>query len=62
MEWTPGGTSQDIEDRRDDSGGGGASFGGGGFGVGHLGICGVLVVGLLSLIFHQNFFALFASL
>ena len=37
MEWTPGGTSDDIEDRRDDSGGdgsgsGGFGFGGGGFG------------------------------
>jgi uncharacterized protein len=59
MEWTPGGTSQDIEDRRDDSGGGGPSFGG--FGFGHLGIGGVLVVGLLSLVFHQNFFALFSG-
>jgi uncharacterized protein len=60
MEWTPGGTSQDIEDRRDDSGGGGGpSFGG--FGFGHLGIGGVLVVGLLSLVFHQNFFTLFSG-
>ena len=28
MEWTPGGTSGDLEDRRDDSGGGGFGFGG----------------------------------
>ena len=30
MRWTPGGTSDDIEDRRDqDDGGGGGGFGGG---------------------------------
>ena len=45
MRWTPGGTSGDIEDRRNESGGG---FGGGGFGGIHLGIGGVIVVGLLS--------------
>ena len=56
MEWTPGGVSSDIEDRRDDSGGGG-NFGG--FGFGHLGIGGVLIVGLLSLLFGRNFFTLF---
>jgi predicted metalloprotease len=57
MEWTPGGVSNDIEDRRDESMGGG--FGGfGGFGFGHLGIGGILFLGLLSLIFGRNFFAL----
>lgn len=50
MDWTPGGTSGDIEDRRDDSGGGG------GFGGIHIGIGGAIVVGLLSLVFHQNLF------
>ncbi|MGI8959758.1 MAG: KPN_02809 family neutral zinc metallopeptidase [Bryobacteraceae bacterium] len=55
MEWTPGGVSNDIEDRRDDSGGGG------GFGFGHLGIGGVIIVGLLSLLFHQNLFTLFSG-
>ncbi len=59
MEWTPGGVSSDIEDRRDDSGGGG--FGGGGFGFGHLGIGGVLIVGLLSLLFHRNLFVMFSG-
>jgi predicted metalloprotease len=54
VRWTPGGVSDDIEDRRDD--GGGPSFGG--FGP-HLGIGGVIIVGLLSLVFHRNFFALF---
>jgi predicted metalloprotease len=57
MEWTPGEVSKDIEDRRGEGGAGG----GGGFGFGHLGIGGILVVGLLSLIFHQNFFALFSG-
>jgi predicted metalloprotease len=57
MEWTPGGSSQDLEDRRDE--GGGSGFGG--FGFGHLGIGGILIVGLLSLVFHQNFFALLSG-
>ena len=58
MEWTPGDISKDIEDRRDD---GGASGGGGGFGLPHLGIGGIIIVGVLSLVFHQNFFALFSG-
>src|SRR5262249_9000751 len=55
MRWTPGGESQDIEDRRDDdsSGGGGFQFGGM-----HIGIGGAIVLLVLSLIFKQNFFAL----
>jgi predicted metalloprotease len=57
MEWTPGGSSEDIEDRRDESGGG--VFGGGGFGAGRLGLGGILVVGLLSLLFRTNLFTLF---
>ncbi len=59
MQWTPGGESSDIEDRRDEGGGGS----GGGFGLGpiHLGIGGTLIVGLLSLIFHQNLFSLFSG-
>ncbi|HEX4167900.1 MAG TPA: neutral zinc metallopeptidase [Bryobacteraceae bacterium] len=55
MQWTPGGPNQDIEDRRDQSGG----DGGGGFGVGGLGIGGVIIVGILSLIFQKNLFTLF---
>ena len=56
MEWTPGDISKDIEDRRDEGGsGGGGNFGG--FGLPHLGIGGLIIVGILSLIFHQNFFA-----
>lgn len=62
MQWTPGGTSNDIEDRRDESGGGSSSGGGGGgFGGIHLGIGGTIIVGLLSLVFHQNLFTLFSG-
>ena len=64
MEWTPDNSNQDIDDRRDASGGGGGFGGGsglGGFGFGHLGIGGILIVGLLSLVFHQNFFALLSG-
>jgi len=47
MEWTPGGTSGDIEDRRGDSGGGGGfNLGGGGLGIG--GFILVVVIGLIS--------------
>ena len=58
MRWTPGGSSDDIEDRRDESGGGGMSFGG--FGP-HLGIGGTLVLLVLSFVFKQDFFALFSG-
>ncbi len=54
MRWTPGGPSSDLEDER------GSSGGGGGFGIGgvHIGIGGFIVLLLLSLVFHRNFFAL----
>jgi len=57
MRWTPGGNSEDVEDRRDESGDGG---GGGGFGFGgiHLGIGGTILVLVLSLVFKRDFFAL----
>lgn len=57
MEWTPGGMSSDVEDRRGDSGGGG----GGGFlpfGGGGLGIIGVIVLVVLSLVTGRNFLGL----
>jgi uncharacterized protein len=56
MKWTPGGESQDIEDRRDDD----SSGGGGGFQFGgmHIGLGGAVVLLVLSLLFKQNFFAL----
>lgn len=57
MRWTPEEQSPDLEDQRGSSGGGG----GGGFGLPHLGIGGLIVVALLSLIFHRNFFALFSG-
>jgi uncharacterized protein len=57
MKWTPGGTSEDVEDRRDDdSGGGGGGFGG--FGMPHLGIGGIIILLILSFVFKRNFFAL----
>jgi predicted metalloprotease len=59
MRWTPGGSSADVEDDRASTGGGGGGFGG--FGGGRLGIGGFVVVLLLSLIFHRNFFALFSG-
>ena len=49
MDWTPGGISSDVEDRRD-SGGGGFGFGGGG-----LGIVGFVVLLVISLITGRNF-------
>ena len=54
MRWTPGGESQDIEDRRDDSGGGG----GFNFGGIHIGIGGFIILLVLSLVFKRNFLSL----
>ncbi len=53
MQWRPGGESQDIEDRRDEGGGGGFQFGGL-----HIGIGGALVLLILSFVFRTNLFAL----
>jgi uncharacterized protein len=58
MRWTPGGVSGDIEDRRDQGGGGGGGGGGFGFGGMRLGLGGLLILFVLSLVFKQNFFAL----
>jgi hypothetical protein len=49
MRWTPGGSGDDVEDRRGE---------GGGIGGIHLGIGGFIIVAVLSLVFHRNFFAL----
>jgi uncharacterized protein len=51
MRWTPGGRSDDVEDDRGQSGGGG-------FGGIHVGIGGFLLLLVLSLVFHRNFLAL----
>ena len=51
MDWTPGGTSQDVEDRRGSSGGG---FGGGG-----LGIVGFVVLLIISLVTGRNYLGSF---
>jgi predicted metalloprotease len=56
MDWTPGGVSNDIEDRRNESGGGGGFSG---FGLPHFSIGGILLLGILSLVFHRNLFTLF---
>ena len=47
MRWTPGGSSEDVEDRRDQGGGGGMGRSG-------LGIGGVLLLGILSFIFKRD--------
>lgn len=57
MNWSPGGESQDIEDRRDDSGGGGGFQ----FGGLHMGIGGTLILLILSFIFRTNLFTLFGG-
>jgi predicted metalloprotease len=53
VDWTPGGISSDIEDRRDSSGGGGG-FGFGGGGGGGLGILGFILLLGLSLFTGRN--------
>jgi predicted metalloprotease len=59
MRWSDdgGGLGPDIEDRRGEGGGGGFNFGGGGM---RLGCGGIILLGVLSLVFKQNFFALLA--
>jgi len=57
MRWTPGGESQDIEDDRDSSGGGGGFQ----FGGIHLGIGGTIIVLVLSFLFRTNLFALLSG-
>ena len=53
MKWMPGGESGDIEDRRDEGGGGGFQFGGA-----HIGIGGAIALLILSFIFRTNLFTL----
>lgn len=53
MRWNAGGRSEDLEDRRDEGGGGGRGFGGM-----HIGIGGMLILLVLSIIFKRDFFSL----
>jgi predicted metalloprotease len=55
MRWTPG-SGSDIEDRRGSSGGGGFGIGGAPIGCG-----GAVILIILSLLFHKNFFALLGT-
>ncbi len=57
MRWTPGGESQDIEDRRDESGGGGGFQ----FGGMHIGIGGAIILLILSFVFKTNLFTLLSG-
>jgi len=50
MRWTPGGRSDDLEDRRDE--------GGGGIGGMHIGIGGFVILLILSVVFKRDFFTL----
>jgi predicted metalloprotease len=56
MRWTPGGSTDDVEDHRDESGGGG--FRPGGI---HLGLGGIVVLFILSLIFKRDFLSLVSN-
>ena len=51
MRWDEGHESSDVEDRRDEGGGGARGFGGGGFGGLRLGLGGMVVLGILSFVF-----------
>jgi len=53
MRWTPGGRSDDLEDRRDE--------GGGGIGGVHIGIGGFLILLVLSIVFKRDFFSLLGT-
>jgi hypothetical protein len=56
MRWQRGTSDADIEDRRGSSGGGFRGFPGGG-GL-RLGLGGIIILGILSLVFKENFFTL----
>jgi predicted metalloprotease len=55
MDWTPGGLSDDVEDRR------GSFGGGGGFGGGGLGIVGFIVLVVISLVTGRNYIGSYLS-
>jgi predicted metalloprotease len=56
MRWNPGGSSDDVEDRRSEGGGGG--FRPGGL---HLGLGGIIILFVLSLIFKRDFLSLVST-
>ncbi|MFN8570516.1 MAG: neutral zinc metallopeptidase [Gemmatimonadaceae bacterium] len=58
MRWTPGERSSDIEDRRGASGGGMRGMPGG---AGRLGLGGMVILLILSLVFKQDFFSLLSG-
>lgn len=53
MRWTSGGRSDDVEDRRDE--------GGGGIGGVHIGIGGFVILLILSVVFKRDFFSLLSN-
>jgi predicted metalloprotease len=55
MRWSPGGSSEDIEDRRGEGGGG---FRPGGV---HIGLGGAIILIVLSLIFKRDFLSLLST-
>jgi hypothetical protein len=57
MKWSDSGESQDIEDRRDESGGGGGFQ----FGGMHIGIGGAVILLILSFVFKTNLFTLLSG-
>jgi len=59
MRWQRGTSDRYIEDRRGSSGGGSGGFGGGGM---RIGLGGLIIIGILSLLFKQNFFSLLGDL
>ncbi len=61
MRWTPGGTSEDIEDRRDEGGSWGGGGGFGGFGGAPLGLGGTVILLILSAIFGRDFLRMFSA-
>ena len=59
MRWQRGTSDRHIEDRRGSTGGGSGGFGGGGV---RIGLGGLIIIGILSLLFKQNFFSLLGDL
>ncbi len=54
MRWDQNHESEDVEDRRNEGGGGPRGFGGGGFGGMRVGLGGMVVLGILSFVFKVD--------